>query len=144
MTVDFPPFAPSSRQYTDGDWPVKEYSALNGYGVRIVYGSRQTGMKLNLVYQNLRDAEAALFLDHYQQQKGTFEAFQFFAPDGPKKGWGAGATSAELSKLQQSPIGKYLGTAARFSNWRYAESPTIQSVKPGISTVTVNLVSVLA
>lgn len=144
MTVEFPPFAPSSRQYVDGDWPVKEYNALSGYQLRIVYGSRQTGMRLNLVYQNLRDAEAALFLDHYQQQKGTFAAFQFNAPDGPKKGWGAGATPAETGKLQQSPIDKYLGTSTRFSNWRYAESPTIQSVKPGISTVTVNLVSVLA
>ena len=144
MTVEFPPFAPSSREYVDGDWPVKEYNAIDGYGIRIVYGSRQTGMQLNLVYQNLRDAEAAQFLDHYQQQKGTFAAFQFYAPDGPKKGWGAGATGAELGKLQKSPIGKYLGTAARSSNWRYAESPKIKSVKPGISTVTVKLVSVLA
>ena len=127
--VEFPAFAPSSREYSDGDWPVKEYKAMDGYSIRLLYGSRQTGMAMNLTYQNLTDEQASQFLEHYQQQKGTFAYFQFDDTDGPKKGWAADE--------------KWLGVSARFSKWRYAATPKIQGVKPGISTVTVNLVSVL-
>ena len=127
--ADFPSFAPSSRQYTDGGWPVKQYKAMDGYEVRILYGSQQTGMGLSLGYQNLTDAQASQFLEHYQQQKGTFAAFQFGGGDGPKKGWNGNE--------------KWLGVSTRQNKWRYAETPTITSVKPGISSVTVNLVSVL-
>ena len=127
--ADFPGIAPSSREYSDGDWPVKQYQAMDGYSVRVLYGSRQTGMRLNMVYQNIKDTEAEKFLEHFQQQKGTFIPFQFYAPDGPKKGW--------------QGDDKYLGVSARYNRWRYAETPKIQSVMPGVSTVTVNLVSVL-
>ena len=126
---DFPPYAPSSRDYTDGDWPVKRYQAMDGYEVRVLYGSQQTGMRLNLAYQNLTDRQASEFLEHYQQQKGTYVPFQFGDDDGPKKGWGADE--------------KWIGVSTRQNKWRYAETPKITSVKPGISSVTVNLVSVL-
>ena len=127
--VQFPPFAPSSREYSDGNWPVKQYRALSGYPVRVLYGSRQTDMSMTLTYNNLKDEDAAKFLEHFQQQKGSYTPFQFDDEDGPKKGWSADE--------------KWLGVAARFSNWTYKESPKIVSVKPGRSTVSVTLVSVL-
>ena len=128
--MEFPNFAPSSRNYTDGDWPVKTYKALDGMEVRILYGAKQTGMALSVSYNNLTDAEADTFLDHYRQQKGTFLWFQFPAFDwGPQKGW-EGANTA-------------FGVSGRGNKWRYAEAPTITGVYPGISSVSVSLVAVL-
>ena len=127
--AEFPTFAPSSREYSDGNWPVKQYQAMDGYEVRVLYGSQQTGMRLNLGYQNLTDEQASKFLEHYQQQKGTFVAFNFGDAEGPNKGWGADE--------------KWFGVARRQNKWRYAETPKITSVRPGISSVTVNLISVL-
>ena len=102
---------------------------MDGYSVRVLYGSRQFGMTLRLRYENIPDTDAAQFLEHYQQQKGTFTPFLFNANDGPGKGWGADQ--------------KYLGVADRNNSWKYAESPKVTSVKPGISTVNVNLIAVL-
>lgn len=126
--MDFPSLTPSSRQYSDGNWPVKEYQAMDGYSVRVLYGSRQFGMTLQLSYQNIPDSQATQFLAHFQQQKGTFTPF-IFGGDGPRKGWGA--------------ENKWLGAAERDNSWRYVEAPTVTSVKPGVSTVNVNLIAVL-
>lgn len=127
--MEFPTLAPSSRQYSDGDWPVKEYQAMDGYSVRVLYGSRQFGMTLQLSYQNITDTQAAEFLDHYRQQQGTFTPFLFGPEDGPRNGWSADKN--------------YMSAAAQSNSWKYVEAPTVTSVKPGISTVNVNLIAVL-
>ena len=120
---------PSARQYDPGDWPVKTFKAQNGAEVRILYGSKRTGMKLQLKYDNIRDQDAELFLQHFNDRKGTFLSFHFsVAQPAAKKGW-AGDPSV-------------LGAAAAGNAWRYAEAPAITNVRPGRSSVTVNLVGV--
>ena len=120
---------PTSREFGPGDWPVKAYRAMNGAEVRILYGNRRTGMTLKLTYNNIRDQDAEQFLQHFNDRKGTFLPFRFsVAQPAAKKGW-AGAQAT-------------IGAEAYGNTWRYAEPPAITSVRPGRSSVSVNLVGV--
>jgi len=128
--MDFPnDLVPSSRQFNPGDWPVKSFKALDGAEVRILYGSKRTGMTLQLSYDNIRDQDAERFLDHYNDRKGTFLTFHFpTMQPAAKKGW-VGNVDA-------------LGAGAWGNAWRYAEAPAVTNVRPGRSSVTVNLIGV--
>lgn len=126
----FPSLVPSSRSFDPGDYPIKTFKAQNGSEVRILYGSNRTNMKLSLNYVNITDANAELFLDHYEETKGTFSTFEL--PEGntgPKGGWGG----------NKDAIGANLSGNA----YRYEGPPQVQQVRPGISSVTVNLIGVL-
>lgn len=128
--MEFPSFAPSSRQYSDGDWPITTSTSVDGYEVRILHGNLQTGMEMTVQYSKLSDSDARLFLNHYRQQKGSFIPFQF--PElnyGPQRGWGG--------------ENKDLGVSSRQNKWRYSKPPTVTSVYPGISDVSVSLLAVL-
>lgn len=122
----YPTLAPTTRNFDAGQYPFKTFSSLSGKEVRILYGSKRTGMTLDLAYDNITDATADDFVAHYDETKGGFTAFDL--PAAAKTGW-AGATSAI--------------DAASGNQWRYAEPPRITSVRPGISSVTVKLVGVL-
>ena len=119
----FPDLVPSSRTFSPGDFPIKKFNAQSGAEVRILYGSRRVNQVFELSYQNISDANAQLFLADYEDRKGTFE--RFFLSDAVYKGWSPGTNS----KLDRGP-----GT-----EWRYDAPPSIVSVRPGISSVTVKL-----
>ena len=128
--MDFPNIVPSSRTYDDGDWPVKTYVSLDGHGTRILYGDKQTAMTLKLEYSNLSDDQSRLFLEHFRQQKGTFLWFQFPTSNwGPQRGWGGESSDFEVSD--------------RGNKWKYESAPSIKSVYPGVSSVSISLVAVL-
>ncbi|NBS67624.1 hypothetical protein EBT31_01740 [bacterium] len=122
----FPSLRPTSRDFSAGDWPVKRYNAQSGAEVRILYGSQRTNAKLRLGYENITDVNAQLFLDDYAAQLGTLRTFDI--PTTAQTGW-TGSSSA----LNAPP-----GT-----KWRYESEPTVVSVRPGRSSVTVNLVAVI-
>lgn len=127
--ADFPSLVPSSREYTPGDWPVRTYRAMDGYEVRILYGDKMNGMKLQLSYQAIPDTDAVKFLEHYEQQRGTFESFIFASDEGPKSGWGADPAQ--------------IGAVSEGNEWRYEGPPQLEQLRPGVSRVTVNLIAVL-
>lgn len=127
--MDFPSFAPSSRQYTEGDYPVKSFKAMNGFEVRILYGSKLSGMKINLTYNALTDSQAEQFLYHFDSKRGTFESFYVPFSGGMKTGWQGSQASIDA--------------IAKDSKWRYEAPPKITSVRPGRSNVSVSLVGVL-
>lgn len=125
--ANFPSIKPSGRVFDPGDFANRKYEANSGAEFRILYGSKRTRMKLQLSYQNITDAEAQEFLDHFHAQKGTFGQFEF--TDGltaAKSGW--------------EGSGDALGAVAWGSQWRYESAPQLTSVYPGVSTVTVNLI----
>ena len=124
----FPTLAPSSRNFSPGNYQVKTFKAQSGAETRILYGSKRTGMKLALSYKNISDANAELFLDHFDDMKGTYTTFNIPLP-GARSGW-EGNTDA-------------LGANASGNAYRYAAPPKVTQVKPGISNVQVNLVGVL-
>jgi hypothetical protein len=101
---------------------------MDGAEVRILYGSKRTGMELKLSYSNISDVDADRFLAHYDQQKGTFLPFLFGASRGVRSGW-AGRDEA-------------LEAASTSNKWRYAGPPGIVNVRPGRSSVTIDLVGV--
>ncbi len=124
--MTFPSLQPSSRSFDPGAPAIKTYNAQSGAEVRLKYGSQRTKMKLALSYKNITDSNAESFLTHYDSVEGTFSTFTI--PSAAFSGW-AGSSSAL--------------DATGANAWRYEQPPQISSVRPGVSTVTVNLVGVL-
>ena len=132
----FPSLAPSSRNFSPGNYPIKTFKAQSGAETRVLYGSKRTGMQLALSYKNISDANAELFLDHFDEMKGTYKTFDIViagvSPDA-KSGW----------KGNPDAIGAQGVNNALGNEYRYASPPKVTQVKPGISNVQVNLVGVL-
>jgi len=120
----FPSIAPSSRNFSPGNYQVKTFKSQSGSETRVLYGSKRTGMQLALSYKNISDANAELFLDDFDAQKGTYTAFAI--NEELKSGWEGNSDALDSS-----------------DKWRYAAPPKVTQVKPGISNVQVNLVGVL-
>ena len=81
-------------------------------------------MKMSLTYRNVTDANAELFLDDFEAQKGTYTAFAI--NEDLKGGWTGNSDALDSN-----------------DKWRYAGPPQVVQVKPGVSNVQVNLVGVL-
>lgn len=127
--MTFPTLAPSSRQFTGGDWPIAKFQSQNGSEARILYGDRRVGHTLSLSYNNISDQSAESFFADYYEQKGTYTAFALPQPivDNAGKGW-TGAPD--------------FFNAGPGVKWRYAEAPQLTSVYPGVSNVSIKLVAV--
>lgn len=124
----FPELVPTSRSFDAGDYPIRTFKAQNGAETRILYGSNRTNMKLSLSYTNITDASAELFLDHYDLMKGTFTTFTI-GRDAAKGGWEGNADA--------------IGANSHGNEYRYESAPQLTQVRPGVSTVTVNLIGVI-
>ncbi len=122
----FPSLQPTSREFSPGDWPVKRFNAQSGAEVRILFGTQRTNAKLSLGYENISDSNAQLFLDDYVAQYGTLRTFTL--PSAARTGWTGSSSSID------APTG---------AAWRYEGEPQVRSVRPGRSSVTVNLVAVI-
>ena len=123
----FPSLVPTARSFESGDYPIKTFKAQNGKEHRILYGSNRTNMKLSLSYANIEDADAELFLDHYDEVQGTFGTFVI--GEDSRKGWKGNKDA--------------LGAGFQGNSYRYESPPQVAQVAPGFSTVTVNLIGVL-
>ena len=123
----FPTFVPTSRSFESGDYPVKTFKAQNGAEHRILYGSNRTNMRLSLSYANITDAKAEQFLDHFDEVQGTFQTFHI--SEELRGGW-EGSKDA-------------LGAGTHGNRYRYEQAPQMTQVRPGVSTVTVNLIGVI-
>ena len=121
--MDFPDLVPTARTFSPGNYPVKTFSAQNGVEHRMLYGSVRTQMTLSLTYANIKDEEASKFMEHFDEMAGTFLGFALPAP-------GQGAKAGYTGNFKMNVVD---------GQWRYDEPPQLQSVFPGISTVTVNL-----
>jgi hypothetical protein len=120
----FPSLTPSSRTFNPGDYPVRTYVSQSGTETRILYGSKRTGMKLGLAYKNISDANAELFLDDFEAQKGTYKTFDINS--NLKGGWDGNSDALDSS-----------------DKWRYESAPVVTQVRKGVSNVQVNLVGVI-
>lgn len=124
---EYPAVAPTSRVYNAGNWPVKSFNAQDGVEVRIIYGSRRFNHSLKVTYENIPDATAELFLQHYFEQQGTYLTFAINTP-AIRAGW-EGSTD-------------FFNAGVR-TQYRYAGPPQMTSVYPGVSTMQVELVASL-
>ena len=124
----FPNLVPTSRSFEAGDYSVKTFKAQSGSETRILYGDKRTNMKMSLTYSNITDANAALFFIHFDSETtGTFTTFEI----------------AQNTRLGWAEDKKYLGANDSGNRWRYENAPQQVQVRPGVSTVTVNLIGVL-
>lgn len=123
----YPTYKPTARSFDAGDYPVKVFKAQNGSESRILYGSKRTNMKLSLSYENISDSRAAAFSSHYDEVLGTYNTFTLDSE--ATAGWDGGSG--------------VIDAVASGNQWRYESPPQISQVRPGISTVTVNLIGVL-
>ena len=81
---------PTSRTFEAGNYPIKTFTSQSGVETRILYGSRRTGQKMSLTYQNIFDYEAEQFVDHYDEVFGTLNPFSIASTgtaNGGKAGW---------------------------------------------------------
>ena len=121
----YPTLTPSGRDYKPGDWPVKTYNAMSGAEVRLRYGNKRFNAMFRLQYDNIADASAELFLEHYNETLGTF--YKFTLPTDVLRGWSGSNYIPNAEAMQ----------------FRYDEAPTITSVRPGRSSVSVVLRGVI-
>jgi hypothetical protein len=124
--MPFPTLRPTARTYDPGDWPVKRYNALSGAEVRIRYGNQRSNAKLSLNYDNIPDSQAQQFLTHYYETEGSFRTFT--VPTQVSAGWSGNTGAFDPGS----------GNAA----FRYDSPPRITSVRPGKSSVQVELIGV--
>lgn len=122
----FPSHKPSGRSFSAGDYSYKTFKSQSGKEVRILYGDKRTGMKLQLRYENISDDKADDFIQHYDEVKGGFSTFTL--PAEFRAGFEGSSSSID---------------AAPGNKWRHESAPELTQVRPGVSTVTVNLIGVL-
>lgn len=129
MAANFPNIKPTSRSYRPGQYAQVQFEAINGATTTIRYGQNRYNSQLSLGFKNITDAEAESILDHYVERMATFSNVTFSFASGL-----AGADSG---------LGSYMAENGSNLIWRYAEPPQVQSVYPGISTVTCKFIGYL-
>lgn len=120
--VPFPDLVPTARQYKPGAFAEEKFVAQNGAVTRLRFGNRLFNSSLSLTFKNISDDDADLILKNYRQvMSGRYRAV-FSSQNG------SGGASPNLRQwFEEIPTGLM---------WKYEEPPVVQSVRPGLSTVT--------
>lgn len=95
----------------------------------IRYGQKPYNAELTLTFANINDVDAARIVNHYEERMANFSSVTFTNTTGL-----AGLGSTLSSQVSESESGL---------TWRYAEPPQVESVYPGISTVTCTFIGYL-
>lgn len=121
--VAFPNIKPTSRSYSPGDFAQTRFESLNGATTVIRYSNKRKNSELSLTFANISDYDAYRILNNYEIVNSVWDYVSF--------GYHNALTGVESSLYY------YVGeTTEPRLRWRYAEAPQVESVKPGISTVT--------
>lgn len=131
MAVAFPSIEPTARNFTAPRWPTSGLTAQNGVTTRRLWGSRPSQAQLNLTFTNISDDNAALILSAYNSCQGAtgeviLPSIIFNGASGNLAGW-----------LSTTSTGAGM-------QWFFSEEPpTVESISPGRSTVSVRLIAEL-
>ena len=124
MTVAFPALCPSKRTFTPGLYPTKKFGSISGASTVRLYGSKAYDAELQLSFL-LDDASTKAVVDSWNASRGGFE-------------------DLELPEEVFAGIGPQLqGSIPSYLNWRWAETPSVESLLPGRSRVQVKLIATL-
>jgi hypothetical protein len=130
MAASFPSgLKPTSRTYRPGKYPQIAFEALNGATTMIRYGQKPYNAQLTLTFANINDVDADRIVNHYEERMRDFSSVTFTSATGL-----AGLGSSLSLHVSESISGL---------RWRYAEPPQVESVYPGISTVTCTFIGYL-
>ena len=127
MSIIFPSFVPSQREFTLGIYATKPYRALSGAVSKSSFGTKPYSYKLSLEFTNVTDDITFGIFDHYEATFGGFSRFSL--PLSLFNG-----ISEPLASRMRSPSSIL---------WEYEAPPVVQSVHTGISTVSVSLIGEL-
>lgn len=116
----FPTLEPVTRRRSLGVYQVTTEAG----GIRFLHGRVPSGQTLELVYENLTQAEAKLIRDHYRTQQGSFLGFTL---------------PAIVNAGNTLPIA---GTQYQV-RWKYAASPEETQKRGGYVDLTVSLLAAI-
>ena len=121
MVVAFPELSPRKRSFQQGRWPTKRFVSMNGAATTRIYGDRAT--------------EATLDLEFLVDTKGMEDLMDCFAL--------ANGAYDELSLSTAMFEGTTSDLFPEYLKWHWVEAPSISSVQPDLSRVTVKLIGLL-
>lgn len=127
--ISFPALVPSARSYTPGVFPETQFQAQNGAVVRVRYGNQRTNSRLSLTFANITDANAAEVLQNYVDVMESDNYAQF--------------TASNVAAGAGTGLAPYIRETNSALKWKYESPPSVQSVKPGLSTVTCEFIGEL-
>jgi len=132
MATTFPSIQPTARRFTAPTWPTSTQTAQSGVITRRLWGSRPSRAVLSLQFNNITDADVSAILDAYNDAQGaidslTLPSILFNGADATLTAW-----------LNGSANGAGL-------LWCFTEGspPSVESVAPGRSSVSVSLTAEL-
>ena len=126
----FPDVKPSRRSYTPGRFSYTQFEAQNGAVSLLRYGDRRTNAELNLGFDNINDEYAQAIIDNYDSVMTDTDGEVTFSTKSGLAGLSKGSLRNEVEHGGDNLV------------WRYAEPPTVQSVQPGVSTVSCRFVGI--
>ncbi len=119
----FPAIIPTTRLYTQGDFPSAIQASSSGATTGFRRGNRRINQTLQLTFDNLTETQVNLIRTHYDGQNGSFEIFYL--------------SSSTWSGYTSSPVALVSDFA-----WLYATPPTISDGITSKWNVEIELVSV--
>jgi len=130
--MDFPTFAPSSRVYTHGEWPVSRHKFMTGRSQQMLHANGKGKQRLRLRYDNALLKNLDYFIAHFNRQRGTHTGFYLTA-----KVMYAGWDGIKGTNNDNRRFGFGL-------KWRYSKPPRIRSQRGKYGTIEIELETVAA
>lgn len=130
MATTFPSLTPSSRSFSPATFPITKTRSQGGVTTRRVWASLPNDARLSLSFNNITDEFAYEILNCYKNAKGSLDKLTL-----PALIFEGAATDLKIF-LQQSNTGL---------SWHFTDDnpPRVESVLPGVSSVTVDLTATL-
>ena len=119
----FPSLTPTTRLYTQGDFPSAIQSSSSGATTGFRRGNRRINQTLQLTFDNLTETQVNLIRTHYDGQNGSFKIFYL--------------SSSTWNGYTTPPVALVSDFA-----WLYAAAPTISDGITSKWNVEIELVSV--
>jgi len=121
----FPSFAPTSRSFTPGTYPQRSYRSLSGVVTKRTFGNAPSQSALEMNFDNVADSTATAIINHYRSQTAINKRFQLSAIT-------MGGMDSGLVNIADGTIDNL--------RFEYKEPPSVQSVRPGRSSISVSLI----
>jgi hypothetical protein len=106
---------------TQGQYATKRFTSIAGTGTTRAYGSQPFNAELALQFDNLSDTETLLIAEAYDNARGEKDDLSL-----PAEVW-----QGMDADLKNRLVGSLL--------WRFSGQPSISSVRPGVSSISVRL-----
>ena len=127
--IQFEPndLAPSSRTYVPGTFPRTRFESQDGVTTFIQYGNRRVNATLQLEFRNIFDNQVQDIIDTYDTvMRGEERKVSF-------------AGTAVFGGISDSGLLTEMEKGGSDLCWLFDGPPQVQSIRPGISTVSCSL-----